>query len=131
MSRPRYYILVDRKPVPAGFFEWANWFEVDDNRVVLQGVIDQPGLDPVSVSTVFLGLECGYSCAGPPLLFESRVFGGPLDADTFRYATWEQAVAGHRALTDEALLEGKVAAWQVREQLRAISAGKPPADRQA
>lgn len=48
----------------------------------------------VQVSTVFLGLDHGYG-EGPPILFETLVFGGPLDQSGDRYCTWEEAEAGH------------------------------------
>lgn len=119
---PMLWILRDRKPVAAGSLtEWAAWFEQFDNRRVADDSIEQPEHDPVRVSTVFLGIDHNFGGAGPPLLFETLVFGGPLDGETYRYATWDQAEAGHRLLTDEAVLEGRVAAWEVRERLNAFS----------
>lgn len=52
------------------------------------------------VYTTFLGqnLRFGGDAAGEPLLFETMVFGGPLDDDCTRYTTWVEALAGH-ALT--------------------------------
>jgi len=73
------------------------------------------------VSTVFIGLDHRFFGDGPPLLFESMVFGGPLDGEQFRYPTWDAAAAGHALLVDEAVLEGKVASWEVRERLGALS----------
>ena len=51
----------------------------------------------VLVSTVFLGLNHRFG-DGPPLLFETLVFGGPLDGEMDRYSTWDEAVAGHNAI---------------------------------
>lgn len=48
----------------------------------------------VDVSTVFLGLDHQFG-EGPPLLFETMVFGGPLDEEQRRYTTWAEAEAGH------------------------------------
>lgn len=53
----------------------------------------------VLVSTVFLGLDHSW-CGGPPLLFETMVFGGPLDRETDRYSTWEEAETGHRLMVE-------------------------------
>ena len=50
------------------------------------------------VSTVFLGLDHNYSPFGPPVLWESLVFGGPLDGEMDRYSSRAQALAGHQAL---------------------------------
>lgn len=47
------------------------------------------------VSTVWLGLDHNYSDQGPPLIFETMVFGGTLDGEQDRYVTLEQAHAGH------------------------------------
>ena len=71
--------------------EWAKWFETAD-RVVAK---DQVG--NMRVSTVFLGIDHSFR-AGPPILFETMIFGGPFDNDEYqeRYSTWDQAVAGHK-----------------------------------
>lgn len=51
------------------------------------------------VSTVFLALDHRfYADDGPPILFESLVFGGPLVDTMERYATREEALAGHERL---------------------------------
>ena len=42
-------------------------------------------------STVFLGLDHQLTEDGPPLLFETMVFGGPLSGETDRCSTWELA----------------------------------------
>lgn len=113
------YILVDRKPVAVDdTLTWGRMYERMAERRVAEDVIEQPEHAPVRVSTVFLGIDHNWF-GGPPLLFESMVFGGPLDQEMRRYSTWDEAVAGHRLLTDEAVLEGKVAA---QEKLMALAA---------
>jgi len=120
--RPIYYVLRNRTPVPVhNPLEWARAFETGDRRVALD-VIEQPDADPVTVSTVFIGVDHNWSPKGPPLVFESLVFGGPLEGHMYRYSTWEKAAAGHKILTDEAVVEGKVAAWEVRELIAALAA---------
>ena len=52
-------------------------------------------IDDVVISTVFLGLDYRVSRRGPPLLFETRVFGGSLDRFQNRCATWDKAEAMH------------------------------------
>ena len=47
------------------------------------------------VSTVFLVLNHAHD-DGPPVLFETMMFGGSLDEEQIRYRTWDEAVAGHR-----------------------------------
>lgn len=50
----------------------------------------------VWVSTVWLGLNHQYG-DGPPLIFETMIFGGENDGEQWRYATEEEAEAGHAA----------------------------------
>jgi hypothetical protein len=49
------------------------------------------------ISTVFLGLKYGRG-GGPPLLWETMVFGGPLNGEQQRYSSREDAERGHREL---------------------------------
>lgn len=63
----------------------------------------------VRVSTVFLGLDHSYG-DGPPLLFETMVFGGPLDQEQDRCATWEDAEQMHEKLVVRARK------WLVKEK---------------
>ena len=44
---------------------------------------------------MFLGLDHSFADVGPPILFETMVFGGEHDQEMERYATWDEAVAGH------------------------------------
>ena len=52
--------------------------------------------DDITVSTVWLGIDHQYG-AGPPLIFETMIFGGPLDEEQWRYSTENSAIAGHAA----------------------------------
>lgn len=91
--RPRYYILDGHYPKAVDdMMEWAMWFEGFENRRVAKTEIGE-----VTVSTVFLGLDHSFS-NGPPVLFESMVFEGPLDGETRRYSTWRDAEIGHEEL---------------------------------
>ena len=51
----------------------------------------------VTVSTVWLGMDHSFG-DGPPLIFETMVFGGELDQECDRYTTEEQAQQGHAAM---------------------------------
>jgi hypothetical protein len=54
-----------------------------------------PGIE-WDVSTVWLGTNHNFTNGGPPIIFETMVFGsGDGDQYTQRYATEEQACAGH------------------------------------
>lgn len=88
-----YYVLNDDhsvRPV-SDSLEWARSFE---NREARRVASDKMG--DVTVSTVFLGLDHSYG-EGPPLLFETMIFGGEHSDDQWRYSTWEEAEQGHRA----------------------------------
>ena len=68
---------------------WARWFETADRHLAVKMIGE------VKVSTVFLGMDHNFDETGPPLLWETMVFGGPLDQEQRQYTTREQAVAGH------------------------------------
>jgi hypothetical protein len=52
----------------------------------------------VCVSTVFLGLDHNFLRTGPPVLFETMIFGVPFVSEwQRRYCTWDEAVDGHKA----------------------------------
>lgn len=56
----------------------------------------------VVVSTVWLGLDHNWLGQGPPIIFETMIFGGQLDQDQWRYATEAQALDGHAAAVEQA-----------------------------
>lgn len=86
----RYYILDGKTPVGTDdLMAWSLFFENSAHRTV--AVTQFPG---GYVSTVFLGLDHNWG-PGPPLLFETMIFGGPHDEYQDRYATWDEADAGH------------------------------------
>ena len=60
-------------------------------------VIDRTEIGEVLISTVFLPTDHNYG-SGPPLVFETMVFGGPMGQEfqeCQRYATKAEAVMGH------------------------------------
>jgi hypothetical protein len=48
----------------------------------------------VRISTVFLGIDHSFD-DGPPMLYETMIFGGPHNEETWRYSTWDEAEIGH------------------------------------
>lgn len=86
------YILDGKRAVECpDLMTWAKWFETGERRVA------DEMFDGVRVSTVFLALDhsLGY---GPPMLFETMVFGGPMDQEQDRCTTWDEAEAMHAAM---------------------------------
>lgn len=84
---------------------WGRWFQTADRRIAWTEVGE------ATVSTVFLGLDHRFGSDGPPLIFETMIFGGPLDEHQARYSTLEQAKAGHEATVQRA----QVARLRARE----------------
>ena len=86
------YTLVDGKPrLEPDVMKWAVWMEgADEERVVAADAVGGS-----RVSTTFLALDHNFA-GGPPLLWETMVFGGPLDGEQERYTSRDDALAGHR-----------------------------------
>ena len=64
----------------------------------MERVVAQHTIKGHSVSTVFLGLDHNFSKGGPPILFETMIFGPKGEEMCKRYATWEEAEEGHAGL---------------------------------
>jgi len=94
----QHYVLDDRfDPVPCpDLLVWARWFETA-NRVLAKDQDEGRDGTHIEVSTVFLGLDHNFSGTGPPVLWETLVFGGPLDGEGGRYTTKAAALQGHQA----------------------------------
>lgn len=91
MKIGRYYILNDKKEaVPADLMEWGRFFENSENRIVAKTAIGNS-----EISTVFPGLDHSFSGDGPPLLYETMIFGGMHDEYQRRCSTWVEAEAMH------------------------------------
>ena len=83
------YILDGKTPVLCDdLIKWGKWIGGADRKVKLTETGES------RISTVFLGLDHSFN-DGPPILFETMVFGGAMDGEMDRYSTWEDAEAGH------------------------------------
>ncbi len=85
-----HYILDGKETKLATLMEWATWYETADRAVAKTTINGE-----VRVSTVFLGLDHSFG-NGPPLLFETMIFGGKHDQYQERFETWDQAETGHK-----------------------------------
>jgi hypothetical protein len=83
------HMYFDRTGKPLTLWEWAALMEANLDRHVADDMVGQ-----VRVSTVWLGLNHNWGL-GPPLIFETMVFGGTMDEDQWRYPTEAAALAGH------------------------------------
>ena len=87
------------------------WYRLDGRKAVRCSMLEPFEMDKdskrvgfnqingVDVSTIFLGLDHAWG-NGPPLLFETMVFGGALDQEQDRCSTWEQAETMHALMCD-------------------------------
>lgn len=83
------YVLEGKVAVPCeDVMKWAEGFEASERRVAVDTIGE------ATVSTIFLGIDHSFG-GDRPLLFETMVFGGPLDGEQKRCSTWEQAEAMH------------------------------------
>ena len=81
-----FWIQIDGNPIAVDDVNvWATWISDPDNKIVRKTDVGE-----TEVSTV--------RDEGPPILYETLVFGGPLDQEMWRYATREAAEAGHEAM---------------------------------
>ncbi len=87
-----YYILDGKNTVACDVATWASSFENRDAWTVNKTTIGD-----ANISTVFLGID--HSLGGArPMLFETMVFGGPIDEAMDRCTTWEEAVEMHKLM---------------------------------
>jgi hypothetical protein len=86
------YILDDHgNPKPCdNLIRWGEWFGTHKR------IVKQEKVGGSEVSTVFLGLDHNFSDEGPPVVWETMVFGGELDQEMDRCSgNKEQAEAMH------------------------------------
>jgi hypothetical protein len=84
----KYILDGKRAVIEPNLMKWAIWFETAD-RAVAKDLIDD-----VRISTVFIGIDHQFG-NGPPLIFETMIFGGPHDQYQTRSSTWDEAEAQH------------------------------------
>lgn len=120
---PNRYILDERgEPVfEPDLITWARWLNDGDRRRVDLTELGTRG----QVSTVFLGLDHNFDADSAPVLWESMIFGGPLDQYQTRYDSLESARVGHatlvaacRALPWRAVFGYQVGRWIARALLQ-------------
>jgi hypothetical protein len=93
----RCWILDGKTPQETDdLLAWAKMLESPE-RIVKQTELP----NGVTVSTVFLGLDHSFGSEGPPIIFETLVFGGPHNETMDRYSTWDEAEAGHNRMLEK------------------------------
>lgn len=84
-----WYIL-DKNHNPVKVDVISGAASMEDDRLVASTTVGE-----ANISTVFLGFDHNFG-NGPPILFETMVFGGFEDGFQERYTTWAKAEAGHK-----------------------------------
>lgn len=93
----RHCILVNDKPVRENdLIKAMTWLTDERRRVALTDIADG-----IRVSTVFLGLDHSFG-GGPPVLWETMIFGGNLDGHQERYTHIDHARNGHEEACESA-----------------------------
>lgn len=97
MNIPHYVLNERGEPVvEPDLMKWAAWFE---DPLQLEAIVMVQYVGEARVSTVFLGLNANMFSKGPPMLWETMVFGGPLNGEMTRCAgSREQAMAMHEEM---------------------------------
>ena len=100
MKTDKYILNAKGEAVPEpSLIAWAKWIETADRHIADDGFpLGATGL--IRVSTVFLGLDHSFGAHGPPVLWETMVFGGLLDGEMARYTSKADAQAGHLAMVE-------------------------------
>jgi hypothetical protein len=100
-----YFTLVDGKIKQVSTEEYMTWIMVDGKEKVSRVSYTDLKTEEFAayeggdyVSTVFLGIDHNHFGDGPPILFETMIFGGSADELQWRYRTLEQAQAGHQMI---------------------------------
>lgn len=91
-------LLPDETVKSVSLLEWAEWFESNPAA----RIIAKTRVAESDVSTVFLGIDHSFG-DGPPILFETMVFGGPLNQEQERYCTLKEAKDGHKSMCDRVI----------------------------
>lgn len=86
-----YVLDADNHVVEATLQEWGNFLESDARVIAYTEITSE-----CRISTIFIGIDHRMYGTGPPVLFETMVFGGPLDQHQWRYASYDDAQTGHK-----------------------------------
>lgn len=87
----KYILDEDQVPVVCNDpLKWGRWFAEADRHVAKTTIGD------VTISTVFLGVDHNYG-DGPPILYETMIFGGERNDYQTRASTRGEAIGQHVA----------------------------------
>lgn len=99
----------DGNPITAGQWSAAFMEERHVGNDVVYGI---------NISTVYIGINHRFDDDGPPLIFETMVFGGDMDGEMWRYGTREEALAGHQVAVSLVEEAARKALHETRDEMR-------------
>lgn len=85
-------MMYDRNGNEIDTMTWGRLHQDYEYKVVRKSIKGD-----IRVSTVWLGLDQNFLGDGPPIIFETMVFGVP-DEHQERYCTEAEAIAGHEKM---------------------------------
>ena len=109
-SKPLYWVLGEDGKTPVSTSDIMVWAACMGNEVTKRVALDHDGEGKVSVSTVFLGIDHAFG-GGPPVLFETMVFGGQYSESQMRYHTWDEALEGHNHACERLGIKRQLETW--------------------
>lgn len=102
-DRPWLYTEIGGEPMPfTDTLDWAQHHEdaIQEGRI---HVADTYITSHERVSTVFLGIDYNFMPDGPPILWETMIFGGLRDGEMWRYSDREEARLHHHEVVSSLL----------------------------
>ncbi len=93
----RCYVLDGKTPRKCASIQEYHDFDVQNKNRIARSHISNS-----TISTVFLMHDHNWNLEGPPILFETMVFGGEMDGYQERYASYDEAVEGHKRICEMA-----------------------------
>lgn len=95
----------DRQGNLISFHKWAELHADTEYVKVARDEFEIEG-EEIRVSTAWLGINHNFTGSGPPIIFETMVFGGEHDEWMWRYTTETEAKAGHVIVTEGIVKKG-------------------------
>jgi hypothetical protein len=118
------YILKDREVVACNDpVIWPMYMFMKDHTVAHSVITIEfwgQKFETYEILTVFTGMDNGLASGAPPIVFESRVYGGLLNNHAFHSDDWDLAERNHESLKQKVVSEyRKKYGWWARLRIGA------------
>jgi hypothetical protein len=91
----KHFVLdPDRRVIEVDLLTWGRWMGKLENRELARTQVRH-----LLVLTSFAGIDISFG-DGPPAFFETRVLDGCDELECLESGSWDEAIAGHKALTE-------------------------------